>query len=441
LPTLDEVLSLTARRPERENPATGEAAALSRTTRGEAMIPGDPDPLPETPDPRPGGSATRRGSASGRGSLRVLIVSSSDERLDALARAFRSQDVICTLAGSVEEALGLIEPVPETGRGSRGGAGRFEAVLYDLPRVSSKALGFLRNLGEHDVAALIVCPEVSFDEAVQAMRAGACDIICGPVKARDISRRVWSAVEQRRAASCGTVQGSGGVIPIGGARPPESLIAGSVPGDVSPAPDPGPARERRPGNADPRAQSPAELVKVFGRQIRCELDVEVLLRHALEFVLGQAGPTNAAVFLPSPSGDYSLGAYVNFSCPKDTVEVLLDHLANVAAPRLERVEGVRLLTSEEQLERFAGVTADWIGQSHAVTFVCGYEGEPLAVFLIFRDASTPFPPGFAETMRLLSRVFGEQLARVVRIHHRHLPRDQWGTLTEDPDDGHGGLAA
>jgi hypothetical protein len=354
--------------------------------------------------------------------------------LDTLARAFRSQDVICTLVASVEEALGLIDPVSESGPGTRGGVGRFEVVLYDLPRVSPKALGFLRDLGDHDLAALVVCPEVSFDEAVQAMRAGACDIICGQVKARDISRRVWSAVEQRRSASCGTAQASGGIISVGGTRPPESLIAGSVPGDASPPPETTPGRARRTEPGEKRSQSPAELVASFAQLIRYELDVEVLLRHALEFVLGQAGPTNAAVFLPSPSGDYSLGAYVNFSCPKDTVEVLLDHLANVAAPRLERVEGVRLITSQEQLERYAGVTADWICHSHAVTFVCGYEGEPLAVFLIFREATTPFPPAFAETMRMLSQVFGEQLARVVRIHHRHLPRDKWGTLAEDADD-------
>lgn len=405
------------------------------------MIPGDPDPLHEPHDPPPAGSATRRGSGSRKSALRVLIVSSSDDRLDTLAKAFRSQDVICTLVASVEEALGLIEPAPETERKTRGVAGRFEVVLYDLPRVSPKALGFLRDLGDHDLAALVVCPEVSFDEAVQAMRAGACDIICGQVKARDISRRVWSAVEQRRSASCGTAQASGGIIAVGGTRPPESLIAGSVPGDASPLPET-PARARRIEPGEKRSQSPAELVASFARLIRYELDVEVLLRHALEFVLGQAGPTNAAVFLPSPSGDYSLGAYVNFSCPKDTVEVLLDHLANVAAPRLERVEGVRLITSQEQLERYAGVTADWICHSHAVTFVCGYEGEPLAVFLIFRDASTPFPPAFAETMRMLSQVFGEQLARVVRIHHRHLPRDKWGTLADDADDeGRGDMAA
>lgn len=76
----------------------------------------------------------------------------------------------------------------------------------------------------------------------------------------------------------------------------------------------------------------------FKGLIRNELDIESLLRTTLEFVLSRSGPTNAAIFLPTTSGDYSLGAYVNYDCPKETVDVLLDHLANVVAPRFENAQ-------------------------------------------------------------------------------------------------------
>ena len=45
------------------------------------------------------------------------------------------------------------------------------------------------------------------------------------------------------------------------------------------------------------------IVTEFGGLIRQELDIESLLRTTLEFVLGRCGPTNAAVFLPTTSGD------------------------------------------------------------------------------------------------------------------------------------------
>ena len=30
------------------------------------------------------------------------------------------------------------------------------------------------------------------------------------------------------------------------------------------------------------------------------------------------------------------------------------------------------------------------------------------------------------TLRIVADLFGKQLGRVIHIHHRHLPKDQWG---------------
>src|SRR5262249_35681787 len=68
-----------------------------------------------------------------------------------------------------------------------------------------------------------------------------------------------------------------------------------------------------------------ELNAILGQ----ELELESLLRTVLEYVLKKIGSTNAAIFLPTTAGDYTLGAYVNYDCPKDSAEMLLDHLADV----------------------------------------------------------------------------------------------------------------
>lgn len=178
-----------------------------------------------------------------------------------------------------------------------------------------------------------------------------------------------------------------------------------------------------------------------------ELDIESLLRTTLEFVLSRSGPTNAAVFLPTTSGDYSLGAYVNYDCPKDTCDILLDHLANVVAPRFSDVGAVEHLTDEAGRARYIGDDAAWMGDSHVLGLGCRAEGECLAIFLLFRDSRAPFPDALPEELQTIGEMFAGQLARVIKIHHRHLPKEKWGMLG-DPEPDHedeegfgGGLAA
>lgn len=182
----------------------------------------------------------------------------------------------------------------------------------------------------------------------------------------------------------------------------------------------------------------------FKGLIKGELDIEALLRTTLEFVLSRSGPTNAAVFLPTTSGDYSLGAYVNYDCPKDTCDVLLDHLANVIAPKFERTTGLINLTTPEQLERYIADDADWLNGSNVVGYACRHDNEVLAIFMLFRDRKSPFAQNVLDQVKTVGELFAAQLARVIHIHHRHLPKDKWGMMgdpNEGREDDYGDLAA
>ena len=167
-----------------------------------------------------------------------------------------------------------------------------------------------------------------------------------------------------------------------------------------------------------------------------ELDIESLLRTTLEYVLGRTGPTNAAVFLPTTSGDYTLGAYVNYDCPKETVDILLDHMANVIAPRFENATGMVHLTSKRSMDDYIGDQAEWLGDSHVAGYACRFESETLAIVLLFRDPRTPFTRTLLEQVQAVGDVFAAQLARVIRVHHRHLPKHKWGRIG-DPETGTG----
>lgn len=184
-------------------------------------------------------------------------------------------------------------------------------------------------------------------------------------------------------------------------------------------------------------QVPTTTALEFTGLIKQELDIENLLRTTLEYVLGRSGPTNAAVFLPTTSGDYSLGAYVNYDCPKDTVDILLDHMANVIAPRFENARRIVNLSSRKALSEHIGDQAEWLGDSHVVGFTCRHDDETLAIVVLFRDPRTPFGKSLCEQLEAIGTAFASQLARVIRIHHRHLPKEKWGRIG-DPEGGFSG---
>lgn len=363
-------------------------------------------------------------------SPRVLVVSQSDARRTAWCALARSADVVCGLAESAQGALSLLDA---SGHPAEARARQYEVVVFDVPACNPAALRFIRELGDRDVPALVVCPSVTFDEAVEVMRAGACDIVPSTAKPRELLRRLRSAIAQTRSARAGRAE------------------APTV-NDEAPVPAPAPSAAAAPrqratpikAGAPEAPRTAADLADEFGAQIRCELDVESLLRQALECVLANAGPTNAAVFLPSTTGDYSLGAYVNYTCPKDTAEVLLDHLANVAAPRLERLEQPLLMTDAAAITEHVGDGVEWMLDNHVLAFACRAQGECLALVLLFRDRQLSFNARAVELCGAIAGRFGEQLARVVRIHHRHLPRDKWGgpgDADATSEDGDGGMAA
>lgn len=182
----------------------------------------------------------------------------------------------------------------------------------------------------------------------------------------------------------------------------------------------------------------------YGALIRSELDIESLLRATLEFLLGRSGPTNAAVFLPTTTGDFSLGAYVNYDCPRETVDILLDHMANVIAPRFEDLRRVVHLSDAATLDRYIGTDADWLGESAVMAVACRAERETLAIILLFRDRHIPFTMGLSEQLQTVADLFGRQLSKVIHIHHRHLPKHKWGLLGDhdaDTGDDYGDLAA
>ncbi len=171
----------------------------------------------------------------------------------------------------------------------------------------------------------------------------------------------------------------------------------------------------------------------FETILRQDLDLESVLRTTLEYALKKIGSTNGAIFLPNSCGDFTLGAYVNFDLPRDTAETLIAQLADSLAPACEGHRQVVAVPQACELG-VASVDADhWMGDHALAVQACWQDNECIAVIAFFRDPKHPFGKELLPTISLIADTFGRQLARVVRTHHRHKPKEQFG--------GGGGLMA
>lgn len=343
---------------------------------------------------------------------RVLVVVASRVERESLTAKLTSRGMVVEPVSTPADALAAIATE------------RFDLAMVQQAMGRGRGLELVRGMRELDggLGVMMLAKKANLDDAVGAMREGVLDFVIGSIDTaaltarvehavdrarRDRGRQEQSAPQQRRASELATQ------LPLESVDESDLLTAYQ---DLA------------------EQMACVGLIAEFNSLIRQELDLESLLRTVLEFMLAKLGPTNAAIFLPSTTGDYSLGAYVNYDCPRDTAEVLLDHLASVVPDRFEDEPRTVLMRSERALIDRLGDHADWL-DGHAVACLgCHHDDECLAVLTFFRDRRTGFSDEHVAMLDATATVFAEQLARVIHIHHRHLPKDQWAGGEFDLDE-------
>jgi hypothetical protein len=171
--------------------------------------------------------------------------------------------------------------------------------------------------------------------------------------------------------------------------------------------------------------SDVSLVSEFNALIRQELDLEGLLRTTLEFALRRVGAMNAAIYIPNSVGDFSLGAYVNYDCPRDGCEDLLEGLSGAVAAAFAPREEPLLLPDGDRIAETLGRCEPFLAQATMLGIPCRCANETGAIAVFFRDYRTPFSNSQSRALRLIGALFAAQLSRVIRTHNRHLPKGQW----------------
>ncbi len=345
-----------------------------------------------SPDPknnRRAATARVTGSPAAVESRSVVVV--ADQR-----------DVGRLLAGQIKVAMGSAPTVLTLDEADDLFAIRPDLVLLAADDDNIRWRSMAREFeGEFRMVLASFTPTI--EDAAEAMRLGMADLLVLDCTKRELAKRIGKMIDEAKNKR------------LGDAPKPLAFV---------------PDKAVKPTDSD------MDLVTVraeFGVLARLELDVESLLRTTLEYVLHKIGPTNAAVFLPTAGEDFTLGAYVNYDCPKDCVDLLLDHVAASVAPAIEADPSMRLHRGDDALDELMGDHAAWLTGCEAVTFAAEHDGEMLAAVALFRDDRDPFDSRTLRRLEAIGDILAQQLARIIRVHHRHLPLDQWDEeQSEDP---------
>jgi DNA-binding response OmpR family regulator len=282
----------------------------------------------------------------------------------------------------------------------------------------------------HPAQAILIADKPSFNQAIDVLRLGAADLLVKPLDARELIDRVQFALarQQRESAHTQRLHRLRRVCKkLNHMREEVTQQVDILCNDLITA-------------YQELASQMANVSQAneFGSIIKDELDLEKVLRRTLEYLVNKAGPTNAAIFLPSSMDEFTLGGYVNYDCDADSADVLLDHMADIVAPRISEREtsglpgaGVMHLTDNESLVEWIGDDAAYFEDSHVVGFACKHEGETLAVLVLFRDGADPFTAELLDTCDALAPALAAYLARIIRIHHRQIGGATFGGDDEE----------
>ena len=345
--------------------------------------------------------------------------------------------VICPTRTERERLLAQLTPHSHAEGAATGGIGMalsreqdYDAVIVDMELPDATGIDVCQELHKVDptLAVMLRANTPQVDDAVAAMSAGAFDLLAAHLSGSELLSRIRAALHRsaqlrsRDARRMAQIERLHRLCRhLSTAREELSKHLGSLCSDLTTA-----YRDL----SDKMVH--ATISSEFSAIVRQELDLEELLRTMLEYVLAKVGATNAAVFLPSSNGDYTLGAYVNYDCPRDTAEVLFDHLAEAIAPRFERSTALSVMNTATELHAMLGEQSQWLADSAVLVAPCrfaanGESEECLAIIALFRDRRCPFATDSLPTVRIISDLFAKQLSRVIQCHHRHLPKHKWGS--------------
>ncbi|MCC7146540.1 MAG: response regulator [Phycisphaeraceae bacterium] len=333
----------------------------------------------------------------------ILVVDDDPRTCELISQALADQAVSVVCADSVQDATRCAAENPP------------DLMLVGDELEDGGGIAWAREQHQQRRTAqmIVLSDRPTARRALAALRIGAIDLLLKPLKADELTDRVRLAMHRQESRQrirrrihrlqrvCRKLQRAHGEV----TQQVDILCSDLV------------------AAYQELAQQMQQVVQTrdYVSLVRHELDLEQLLRKTLEYVLEKVGPTNAAIFLPASIEEFSLGGYVNYDWASESPELLLQLLADGIAAKVAAADRTIHLTEQAQLDEWLGDECDYLDGCHLVAVPCRLEGECLAVLMVFRDAAQPFSSTVVELCQALAPMLAEYLAKIIRIHHRHMP--------------------
>src|SRR3982751_689701 len=130
-------------------------------------------------------------AAASRAETRILLVDDDPIILDALSRFLRREGYTVETAADGAQAIEMLAAAP------------FALVLTDVNMPRANGLEVLRAVRQNhpDVVVIVITGYGTIENAVEAIKMGACDYLTKPVIDDDIRVAVEKAVKQQKLIS------------------------------------------------------------------------------------------------------------------------------------------------------------------------------------------------------------------------------------------------
>jgi DNA-binding response OmpR family regulator len=329
-----------------------------------------------------------------------------------LAEVIRRQHMVLLEAGSIAEARAHLAQMPAD----------LVLIEADLPDGSGLALAADIKRRRPITQTIVITSQPSIERAIEAIRLGAGDFLIKPLEAPVVTARMRKAVrrhhrERSRLRRMRRLRRACHKLNV--AHEEVSQQVDVLCTDLVTAYQELATQIHQVSQTGP-----------FTELLRNELDLEQVLRKTIEHVLNEAGPTNAAIFLPSSGDEHTLGGYVNYDKSDIAADLLLQHLADAVAPVVARSTQAVSIRDDQTLEVWFGDENDYLLENHVLAVACRHNDESLAVLVLYRHHAEPYAEHLVKHLDAIGPLLGQYLAKVIHVHHRHLP----GLHLEDEDD-------
>jgi DNA-binding response OmpR family regulator len=332
--------------------------------------------------------------------FRVIVLDHEQQVKNLCTECFSTEQLVLERAGSATEVDALLQKGPA------------DLVLVEphLPDGSglttAKTIARLRP----QTQIVVITSQPTLEHAMEAVRIGAVDYLVKPLAAADLGRCIRRAMvrsEARRRAHNRIRRLQKTCTKLNQAREEVTQQVDILCNDLV--------------NAYQELATQMQQVmqaSELNAMLKEELDLEQLIRKVLEFLLEKAGPTNAVIFLPASTSEYTLGGYVNYDREGGPSDFLPQHLTDILAPRVAEQDSVLHITENETIESWLGEDWNYLADNHLLAAPCKHEGENLASIILFRKQDQPFDRGVVDTIATLAPTLAGYLARIIRVHQR-----------------------